>query len=427
MTNKLKTSLFILLALVISVTAFANDTTKVEQKRDPYEFEVYGFIRNDFTYDSRKTLASVGELFNFIPMDEQLNSLGEDLNAVPSTRLLAVVSRLGFNFNSPEFNGVRFNAKIETDFAGAGTSYFLFRIRQAYVGVKWQHHQIIAGQTWHPMSGDLLPSIVSLNTGAPFNAFSRTPLIRYNAFTGPVTLSAAAIYQMQYTSPGPDGSSTKYQVFGGMPELYVGATYAANGLKVGIGGEYMSLRPRTTAEYNGEMVKVKESVGSFATQLFAQYAMKNFTVAAKSIYGQNTAHLLMMSGYGVCGVKADGYSRLYSPLTQSSTWLTAAYHTARENHNIRATILGGYMKNLGAKEALTNVYVRGYDNIDQIFRVAPSIQYLYKGLVLGVEYEYTGVMYGTPQTNFSVAGDHLVSNHRAYVMLVYNFSHKFLK
>ena len=427
MNNKLKTSLFILLALVISVTAFANDTTKVEQKRDPYEFEVYGFIRNDFTYDSRKTLASVGELFNFIPMDEQLNSLGEDLNAVPSTRLLAVVSRLGFNFNSPEFNGVRFNAKIETDFAGAGTSYFLFRIRQAYVGVKWQHHQIIAGQTWHPMSGDLLPSIVSLNTGAPFNAFSRTPLIRYNAFTGPVTLSAAAIYQMQYTSPGPDGSSTKYQVFGGMPELYVGATYAANGLKVGIGGEYMSLRPRTTAEYNGEMVKVKESVGSFATQLFAQYATKNFTVAAKSIYGQNTAHLLMMSGYGVCGVKADGYSRLYSPLTQSSTWLTAAYHTARENHNIRATILGGYMKNLGAKEALTEVYVRGYQNIDQMFRIAPSIQYLFKGLVIGIEYEYTGVIYGTPQANFAVAGDRLVNNHRTYVMLVYNFSHKFFK
>ena len=427
MTNKLKTSLFILLALVISVTAFANDTTKVEQKRNPYKFEVYGFIRNDFTYDSRKTLASVGELFNFIPMDEQLNSLGEDLNAVPSTRLLAVVSRLGFNFNSPEFNGVRFNAKIETDFAGAGTSYFLFRIRQAYVGVKWQHHQIIAGQTWHPMSGDLLPSIVSLNTGAPFNAFSRTPLIRYNAFTGPVTLSAAAIYQMQYTSPGPDGSSTKYQVFGGMPELYVGATYAVNGLKVGIGCEYMSLRPRTTAEYNGEMVKVKESVGSFATQLFAQYATKNFTVAAKSIYGQNTAHLLMMSGYGVCGVKADGYSRLYSPLTQSSTWLTAAYHTARENHNIRATILGGYMKNLGAKEALTEVYVRGYQNIDQMFRIAPSIQYLFKGLVIGIEYEYTGVMYGTPQANFAVAGDRLVNNHRTYVMLVYNFSHKFFK
>jgi hypothetical protein len=341
--------------------------------------------------------------------------------------LLAVVSRIGFNFNSPSFNGVRFNAKIETDFAGAGTSYFLFRIRQAYVGIRWQQHQIIAGQTWHPMSGDLLPSIVSLNTGAPFNAFSRTPLIRYKAFTGPVTLSAAAIYQMQYTSPGPNGSSTQYQVFGGMPELYLGATYNANGIKVGIGGEFMSLQPRTTAEYKGETVKVKESVNSFATQLFAQYATKNFTIAAKSIYGQNTAHLLMMSGYGVCGVKEDGYSRLYSPLTQSSTWLTAAYHTAHEKHNIRATILGGYMKNFGADKNLTEVYVRGYNNIDQMFRIAPSIQYLFKGLIVGIEYEYTSVMYGKPQANFAVADPHLVNNHRTYVMVVYNFSHKFFK
>jgi hypothetical protein len=187
----------------------------------------------------------------------------------------------------------------------------------------------------------------------------------------------------------------------------------------------MSLRPRTTAEVNGETVKVNETVNSISTQLFAQYSGKNFTAAAKSIYGQNTGHLLMMSGYGY-GENPDG-SRYYAPLTQSSTWLTAAYHTARENHNIRTTLLGGYMKNFGANKDLKEVYVRGYNNIDQMFRIAPSIQYLHKGLVLGVEYEYTGVVYGTPQANFSVKGDHLVGNHRAYVMLVYNFSHKFLK
>ena len=276
------------------------------------------------------------------------------------------------------------------------------------------------------MAGDLLPSIVSLNTGAPFNAFSRTPQLRYNAKLGAVTLSAAAIYQLQYTSTGPDGASTKYQVFGGTPEIYIGATYAANGLKLGIGGEFMSLCPRTTEMLpDSTYIKVNERVNSFATQLFAQYSNKNFTIAAKSIYGQNTGHLLMMSGYGY-GINSDG-SRYYAPLTQSSTWLTAAYHTARENHNLRATILGGYMKNFGANKDLKEVYVRGYNNIDQMFRVAPSIQYLYKGLVLGVEYEYTGVMYGTPQANFSVVGDHLVSNHRAYLMLVYNFSYKFLK
>lgn len=427
MINKLKTTLFILLALMFSTLAIAADTTNVAPKQEPYEMEVYGFVRNDFTFDSRKTMAAVGELFSFIPMDNQLNSMGEDLNAVPSSRLLAVVSRLGFNFKSPTFNGMFINAKIETDFCGAGANYNMFRIRHAWVGLNWKHHQLLAGQSWHPMSGDLLPNIVSLNTGAPFNAFSRAPQVRYNAKAGNVTLSAAAIYQLQYPAPGPKGNSTDYQVFGGLPEMYLGVTYAANGLKIGIGGEYMSLRPRTTAEVNGETVKVNETVNSIATQLFAQYSGKNFTAAAKSIYGQNTGHLLMMSGYGYYGVKEDGYSLNYAPLTQSATWLTLAYHTAKEKHNVRATVLGGYMKNFGARHDLDGVYVRGYDNIDQIFRVAPSIQYLYKGLVLGVEYEYTGVMYGTPQANFSVAGDHLVGNHRAYVMLVYNFSHKFLK
>lgn len=422
MTSKIKITL---LLLFTTFNIFANDTTKVEPKHDPYEFEVYGFVRNDFTFDSRKTYAAVGELFSFIPMDNQLNSMGEDLNAMPSSRLLAVVSRLGFNFKSPSFNGMYINAKIETDFCGAGANYNMFRIRHAYVGLNWKHHQLLVGQNWHPMSGDLLPNIVSLNTGAPFNAFSRTPQLRYNAKLNAVTLSAATIYQLQYPSPGPNGNSTEYQVFGGMPELYLGVTYAANGLKVGLGGEFMSLRPRTTAMVDSMVVKVNETVNSFATQLFAQYSTKNFTVAAKSIYGGNTGHLLMMSGYGY-GLNEDG-TRFYAPLNQSATWMTLTYHSTRENHNVRATVLGGYMKNFGARHDLDGVYVRGYDNIDQIFRVAPSIQYLYKGLVLGVEYEYTGVMYGTPQANYSVVGDHLVGNHRAYIMLVYNFSHKFFK
>lgn len=427
MTNKLKTTLFVLFAFVFSTSAIATDSTNVASKQEPYEMEVYGFVRNDFTFDSRKTMAAVGELFSFIPMDKS-NPIGEDLNAVPSSRLLAVVSRLGFNFKSPTFNGMFINAKIETDFCGAGANYNMFRIRHAWVGLNWKHHQILAGQSWHPMSGDLLPNIVSLNTGAPFNAFSRAPQLRYNAKIDAVTLSAAAIYQLQYPAPGPNGNSTNYQVFGGLPELYLGVTYAANGLKIGIGGEFMSLRPRTTTMLpDSSTVKVNETVNSIATQLFAQYSGKNFTVAAKSIYGQNTGHLLMMSGYGYYGVKEDGYSRNYAPLTQSATWLTLAYHTAREKHNVRATVLGGYMKNFGARHDLDGVYVRGYDNIDQIVRVAPSIQYLYKGLVVGLEYEYTGVMYGTPQANYSVVGDHLVGNHRAYIMLVYNFSHKFFK
>ena len=266
MTKRLKITLFTIVHLLVSIATFANDTTKITEKPNPYEFEVYGFVRNDFTFDSRKTLAAVGELFSFIPMDNQLNSMGEDLNAVPSSRLLAVVSRLGFNFKSPTFNGMFINAKIETDFCGAGANYNMFRIRHAWVGINWKHHQLIAGQSWHPMAGDLLPSIVSLNTGAPFNAFSRAPQVRYNGKINAITLSAAAIYQLQYPAPGPKGNSTEYQVFSGLPELYLGITYAANGLKIGLGGEYMSIRPRTTTEINGKTMKVNEFVNSFTSQ-----------------------------------------------------------------------------------------------------------------------------------------------------------------
>ena len=74
MNKRLKITLLTLVSLFVSFTAFANDTTKTAPKPNPYELEIYGFVRNDFTFDSRKTLASVGELFNFIPMDNSFNA-----------------------------------------------------------------------------------------------------------------------------------------------------------------------------------------------------------------------------------------------------------------------------------------------------------------------------------------------------------------
>ena len=87
MIKQLKFTAILIVSLMTSVATFANDTTTSAKRANPYELEIYGFVRNDFTFDSRKTLASVGELFNFIPMDNQFNSLGEDLNAEPSARL----------------------------------------------------------------------------------------------------------------------------------------------------------------------------------------------------------------------------------------------------------------------------------------------------------------------------------------------------
>lgn len=425
-------SLLLTIATVLLCCMSAHSVNKTDyastdksQAKEPFKFEIYGFVRNDFTYDSRTTLASVSELFSFIPYDQELNALGQDVNAIPSTRFLSVVSRFGFNATSPLYGGkLRLSAKIEADFCGHASFIQLLRIRQAHVTLRWPHHSLLVGQAWHPMSGDLLPSIVSLNTGAPFNAFTRAPQLRYDAFIGPITLSAAAIYQFQYPSPGPEGNTTKYQLFGGLPELYLGVSANGKRWRVGLGAEYLQICPR---HFIGD-TRINASVRSVATQLFADYHTEHFTVRAKSIYGQNLGHLLMMSGYGEYYTNpADPTTIQYTPIAQSATWATLAYHTTRPIHNLRATLLLGYMKNLGASHTITGqAYMRGFDNIDQIYRIAPSIQYSYRHLNVGLEYEYTAVAYGNVNPNYSVIPTHLIDNHRIYLICVYNFSHIFL-
>ena len=59
-----------------------------ESKEKKTEVKLYGFIRNYVCVDSRKNLQSGAEQFNQIPMDESLNSIGEDLNAIPTARFL---------------------------------------------------------------------------------------------------------------------------------------------------------------------------------------------------------------------------------------------------------------------------------------------------------------------------------------------------
>lgn len=436
-----KTLLSFLLLIIISAVApaFASGQTAADsvadrQGREPFEFELYGFVRNDFTYDSRRTLASVCELFGFIPYDRDINAAGEDLNAIPSNRFVSITSRIGLNITSPLYNDFRFKTKIEADFCGQANMLTMLRIRQAYVALQWRSHSLLVGQAWHPMSSGQLPTIVSLNTGAPFSPFSRAPQLRYDASVGMVTLTAAAVYQFQYTSPGPAGNSTSYQVFGGLPEFYAGVTVQGKRWKVGAGAEYMQIKP---ANVIGD-VKVSASVRSFAAQLYADYSGRHWSVKAKSVFGQNLAHLLMMSGYGEYRVTDYGVSTgalatapdpndiRYTPMTQSSSWLNVVYNTQRPVHNVRAGIFGGYMKNLGTAHDVTGeVYVRGFDNIDQMFRVSPSVSYLYRDLQVGLEYEYTGVMYGTRQPDMTVTDTHLVGNHRAYVILIYNFDHLF--
>ena len=189
--------------------------------------EVYGFVRNYFTYDSRSCVQSNEGLFNMLPNDVKPGVDGEDLNEIPSVRFLSMTTRFGLNVTGPEIFGAKSSAKFESDFCGAssGTAFNL-RIRQAFTKLAWEHSDLLVGQAWHPMSGDLMPEVFSLATGAPFNPFNRSPQVRYN-YTPVKALSftAAALYQYQYGSVGLDGkTSNTYSRNALVPEFFVGMT-----------------------------------------------------------------------------------------------------------------------------------------------------------------------------------------------------------
>ena len=123
-------------ALLVSLPfAKAQDTvasSQVSKPSDRCSIKVYGFVRNYFTYDSRKTYTVVGGEYNMLPYDVDIVD-DVDLNDVASTQMQALTSRFGVAVTGPMLWGWESSGKLEGDFGGFGTNNTLLRLRLAYV------------------------------------------------------------------------------------------------------------------------------------------------------------------------------------------------------------------------------------------------------------------------------------------------------
>ena len=406
----------LLLALGVSM-GFAQDKA--------VKAEIYGFVRNYFTYDSRSCVQSNEGLFNMLPNDINPGMNGQDLNAIPSVRFLSMTTRFGLNVTGPEIWGAKSTAKIESDFCGAssGTAFNL-RIRQAYTKLVWEKSDLLVGQTWHPMSGDLMPEVFSLATGAPFNPFNRSPQVRYN-YT-PVkglTFTASALYQYQYGSVGLDGkTSNTYSRNALVPELFVGMTAKGKQLSGGFGVNASTIAPRVI---NGNAL-VDERLTSYSAMVFGSLKVDYLTVRAKATYGQNTSHMQQPTGFGIVQTSYAGVND-YESMQLGSAWLTMMY-----GKKLRYGFFAGWMKNFGsAGKELQSLVVRNNKGMDQAYRFSPIVTYKVENMTIGLEYEHTATAYGDyfvhqndyPRqvTNGTVTNTHWVANHRVCAMLKYDF------
>lgn len=447
-----------------------------EHLQNHYKF--YGFVRNYMTYDSRESVAGTGDLFFYLPKDRNLNGAGEDLNQKNSFRFLAITSRVGVDVSGYQLGRTSMGAKIEADFyAGLSgvTGTATLRLRQAYLTLGWQdlplsggHRANVGlkiGQAWHPMAADLCP-VFTLEVGTPFGPFSRTPQLTMDAALGEhFTLTASALWQMQYTSTGPDGASANYMKYGYTPEAYLGATLKFGGWLARAGVDVLSIKPRTTGKggfyetpegasepvWKSTTVKVSDRITTASPFVYMQYVKGKLALKAKTIYAQAGEHFNIQGGYGITkkfdGEGQDGHYE-YTPTRSSSSWFTVSY-----GKKWVPMLMVGYYKNFGTSEDLYSASGDGsvlesdfyfaknsFKNLNQLYRICPALVCNFGKLSIGLDYEFSGAQFGTPKEmeskgtddkivikkyynsrGLATEGLHWVYSHRVQCMVKFTF------
>lgn len=388
------------------------------------QFKWYGFIRNYAVADSRESVYGTEDFFYYLPKDHNVVD-GQDLNSQRTFAFAAITSRLGLDVTGYQIEGWKVGAKLEADFyAGVSgvTGTALFRLRQAFLTMNKNAFTLKVGQAWHPMAADM-PHVFALNTGAPFGPFSRTPQATVDLkLSNELTLTASALWQMQYTSAGPGGASADYIKYAGTPEVYLGLGYKANGFAAKAGVDVLSIKPR----HDDGHQKVSDRITTVSPFLYAEYSKGLFSVKAKTIFAQAGEHMNLNGGYGITSVTADG-SYEYAPTRNSSSWVSFSY-----GKKAQFVLFGGYVRNFGtAKELISSdknhlfFSKNSFSNMNRMFRVSPEFIYNLGKVAFGLEYELTGVQYGTFGTNdvrgLATENLHWIRNHRLQLMVKYTF------
>lgn len=405
--------------LVFLLTGLLTVVLMSAQKKN-FTYKFYGFVRGDLFYNTRANMAPVDGNFYLYPLDKKPDADGKDLNATPNGSFYTFTSRLGLDVTGPNIGSARTTAKLETDFGGFSASTTMLRIRQAYVALDWEKSNVLIGQTWHPLFGSVVPDVLNLSTGAPFQPFNRSPQIRYQYKAGKVKLTASALWQLQYLSSGPKGMSEEYIKNSCVPEFYLGADFTSgDGWLAGAGIHLISLVPRTASEWKEKTYKVNERMTTYSYEAHLKYSGRNFTFAAKSLMASCLDQTALIGGYGISAINPTNGEQEYTPFRHSTSWINFTYGT-----KWKPGLFLGYTKNLGTDDPLVftdKVYGMGL-NIDQLLTANVNLSYNLPHWQIGLEYSPATAWYGTNDKKTGRVEDtHSITNHRILGLVMYYF------
>jgi len=316
-----------------------------------------GFVKTDIFYDTRQSVTIREGHFLIYPQDENSDVNNNDINDKSSFNILSIQSRLNGKITGPEVIGAKPSAVLEGEFFGTSDADINgFRLRHAFVKLDWEKTSLLVGQTWHPIFiVEMFPGVVSFNTGAPFQPFSRNPQIRFTHSIDKIKLIAAAASQRDFSSTGPNGFTSTYLRNSVVPNLNAQLQYCGKEFFAGAGIDYKQLTPRIVTTEN---IKTDNTVSSLALTAFAKLSFTPVTFKFQGVYGGNLADHIMLGGYAVKSVDTLTGVEEYTALKCLSVWGEVSV-----GKDIEYAVFAGYTKSLGADDNISGAYYGRCTNI----------------------------------------------------------------
>lgn len=422
-------------ALSLAGYAQTPTTTPAAPAAKDLDVSLYGFVRTDYIWDTRKS-AQVRELnLNLYPLD--VPATGEDVNAVGQSNFLSVVSRLGVKVKGPDVWGAKVSGTLEGDFFGntespattasptAVNTIGLFRLRHAYATLDWSKTQLTFGQTWYPtFIPECFPGVANFSTGILFNPFGWASQVKLKQnFTKEFSFALTAYKDREFAATNP-GTQNSASINSMLPTLHGQFQYKNQHWLFGLGAEYRSLKPLT--EYTtslGTKAVSSETLNTSSVVGFLKYSNDKIIVKAYGISGKDMSNLVMLGGFA--SYKTTGEPDKYEGLKTTAGWIDIASNGKK----VAPGMFFGYTKNGGTGvDGADKFYARGVVSdtrfIDNVWRVSGRVDFKSNKFRISPELEYTAATWGDNTTAKNGTADNnqvKVSNFRTMVSCVYAF------
>lgn len=411
----LKRILYLIIPFVGFTAGFSQEATR-------FGIDFSGFVKTDILYDSRQTVSLREGHFLLYPAPVKKDASGKDINASSNFNMLSIQTRLLGKISGPDALGAKTSGLIEGEFFGTSDADVNgFRLRHAYVKLKWENAQLLVGQHWHPLFiTTSFPEVVSFNTGAPFQPFTRNPQISYTHQFGVAGVTLTAFSQRDFVSTGPDGPSSKYLRNAGIPGINLKFDLTSSdpqndiSYQTGVGFNYQLLKPRLETQ---DKTRATETFPAYIGMIYGKIKTTPITTKAMFLIGEDTYNLTMIGGYAVKDLSTSSEEDKYLPLTTASAWA----EVMTNGKQWQAGLFAGYTRMLGAKEKIKDSYARENNRIDYIYRVSPRVIYQEGKFRISPELEYTVAAFGNPDQYGKIKDSREVGNWRFLVGVYYFF------